>query len=525
MGMIADDSDRYDFSQFIDKVRSVKSSPVTKAIVKGRKLESFDPNKSQKMGFFNKRYKYKPSAFASEFHNATHRYRYLCWGIKSGKTKVGAIETCRYAQKFKNIMVWVVGPTNKHTEEAERMVLEILDSQEGVVVSRKESDREYVLYNGTKIQFRTGAKPNNLRGPNVHFAWLDEAAFGTFDMFKEVVKRTSATKGKIICTTTPYGKNWFYDECVAAGMPKKAPYGEFESSHRRWVSHRKTADFPWVDEEDLQDARERMGKTEFEQEYEAKFNARINAAFKKVTFHWKICKPLPGKQYIMGVDLGKSQDYTAIVVIDGKGFVMFCKRWKDVEYSEGERMIKAIWTEWNKPALVVDESNIGQVVIENLLREGMGVCPVNFNSAKIKNDVVQAHQIALENGRFVLPHPESDTAPPDADVLREEHEEYRVFITEKGRISYSAMKGEHDDMVCASTLANWGRMRALASLENGAQAAAQSLQTKEDRLKEIEERKKKVINARQRFRRRGRISSMIEGRRYQSNFVHRRRVA
>lgn len=515
MGMLQtrDDHDRYDFTEFVEKVRASRSA-LGKSIVRKHGPQEFDPEKGPaKLGFFNKRYKYKPSAFALPFHNAQHRYRYLCWGIKSGKTRVGAVETVRYAQKYKNILVWVVGPTNKHTEEAERMVLEILDSQEGVIVSRKESEREYLLYNGTRIQFKTGAKPNNLRGPNVHFVWIDEAAFGSFEMFKEIIKRTSATKGKIIVTTTPWGKNWFFDECLAAGMPKKAPYGEFEDEKkRRFVSHRKTEEFPWVDEEDLEDARQRMGKTEYEQEYEAKFTARINAAFKKINYHWKICTYQAQRKYIMGVDLGKSQDYTAIVIIDSKGYVVYCRRWKDIQYTEGIKLITGAWKDWGHPPLVVDESNVGTFVIEKLQKKGMSVHGVNFNSAKIKNDVVQAHQMSLDTGRFTLPHPESEHAPQDADVLREEHEEYRVFITDKGRISYSAPKGEHDDMVIASTLANWGKIRALAALENPAQTAVQSQQAKEALKAEIAERRRKVEEMKARHRPRGRISGLIGGR-------------
>lgn len=523
MGMLCDAEVRYDLTDYLEKVKTAKPSPV-RSIVQGKRAFTYDEQSKMPMGLLNKRYNYRPSAYAREFHNSNARYRYLCWGIKSGKTKVGAIETCRYAIKFKNIMVWVVGPTNRHTEEAERMVLEILDSQEGVIVSRKESDREYVLYNGTKIQFRTGAKANNLRGPNVHFVWIDEAAFASHDVFKEVMKRTAATKGKIIVTTTPWGKNWFFDECVFAGMPKTAPYGEFtDEKGRRFISHRRTEEFPWVDQEDLDDARKRMSKTEYEQEFEAKFTARINAAFKRLQFHFRGCKFDSEQNYIMGTDFGMSQDYTAVIVMGSDGLVVFCKRWKDISYIEGVSLIKDVWNAWGRPIVLADESNVGVPVIEQMTEAGMTVFPVNFNSAKTKNEVIQAHQLAIESNRFVLPHPESEHAPADADVVKYEHEEYRVFLTDKGRISFGAPKGEHDDYVIAGALCTWGRMKALVAHMNRAQVAAQSLNIKAEKIEELMEKKRQNWIARQMQKRKGTITRLLTGGMY--HLYNRRRAA
>lgn len=513
---VIDAASRYDFSGYLDKVKEHKPSPV-RSVVEGKRAFEYD-GKPVKMGMFNKRYHYRPSSYAHAFHNAPHKIRSLCWGIKSGKTRVGAVETCRYAQKYKNILVWVVGATNKLTDEAERMVLEILDTQEGVIVSRKESERKYVLFNGTKIEFRTGTNPNNLRGPNVHFAWIDEGAFANHDVFKEIQKRTAATKGKIIVTTTPWGKNWFYEECLRASMPKSAPYGEFgDDVNRHWISHRKTEEFPWVAHDELAEFRKDMTKTEYEQEFEAKFTARINAAFKKIPLHWKPCKYIEGNRYIMGLDLGKSQDYTAVVVTDSRGRVMVCERWKDVAYGEGIRRVIAIHKAWGKCPIIVDASNVGVYVIEEMTKMKLPVYPVNFNSPSVKNDVIMAHQIAMENNRFQIPHPESKYAPADANTVKEEHEEYRVTITDKSRISYSAPKGEHDDFVVAGALCTWGKVRALAALECDADAVSQSLQTQEDIRKEIEDRRKTIQVMRSLKRRSGRVHSTIMGSGYIPN--------
>lgn len=498
-----------------DRYGSLATSPSALKKDKGRKptksRKTFDyqSSKMPEMGLKNKKFNYEPSEYALAFHNAPHRFRYLCWGIKSGKSYVGAVETARTAIRYKNIVVWVIGATNWHTEEAERMVLSILDAQQGIIISRQENKRRYVLYNGTVIQFRSGVKPNNLRGPNVHFAWVDEAAFLSEDCFREITKRTAVTKGRIICTTTPYGKNWYYEECIEAGMPASGPYGEFsDEKGRRWCSHRKTSEFPWVDEEELDDHRKRMSKLDYEQEFEAKYTARANAAFKKINFHYRPCIFKTFRKYIIGVDLGKEQDYTAVVVLDNKGFVVYCKRWKDIDYPEQVIMLRRLSKDWGDAPLIVDASNVGKYVVAELTKKRLTVYPVDLNSPKIKIDIVQATQVALESGNLHIPHPESEFAPPDADILRFEVEEYRVSLTEKNRLSFSAPKGAHDDMAVSLCLAQWGKVHGFQAAGKDSTAVAESVIPKDRSLMDMA-RQRRINRFSERRRRVGRVSNWL----------------
>jgi phage terminase large subunit len=84
--------------------------------------------------------------------------------------------------------------------------------------------------NGTYALFRSAEKPDRLRGPNLNWFWLDEAALMRAKVWKVVIGRIrigDIPRGWI--TTTPNGFNWVYD-VFAAEVRKNYRY--FRASTR-----------------------------------------------------------------------------------------------------------------------------------------------------------------------------------------------------------------------------------------------------------------------------------------------------
>lgn len=69
------------------------------------------------------------------------------------------------------------------------------------------------LVNGAEILFRSADEPDRLRGVNLNWAWIDEAALcpvGTWDVVIGRL-RGDSTAGPCWVTTTPKGRNWLYE--------------------------------------------------------------------------------------------------------------------------------------------------------------------------------------------------------------------------------------------------------------------------------------------------------------------------
>jgi PBSX family phage terminase large subunit len=142
-------------------------------------------------------------------------------GIKTGKTWLGARATLMFATTNPRSLCWIVAPDFTMADVCRSEIETILYSQRGLLFKTKEKPFWRVEFpNGSSIHLRSADRPHTLRGPNVDFIWVDEAAYlpnknydgETFDI---LLGRTAATRGQILLTTTPSGRNWLYERFVA----------------------------------------------------------------------------------------------------------------------------------------------------------------------------------------------------------------------------------------------------------------------------------------------------------------------
>ena len=71
--------------------------------------------------------------------------------------------------------------------------------------------------------------------------------------------------------------------------------------------------------------------------------------------------------------------------------------------------------------------------------------------------------MAFDQSSIQLVIPNANWATTIEDALIAELFSYEAKLTPGGRISYGAPKGLHDDLVIALALAQWGRVRGMAS--------------------------------------------------------------
>lgn len=87
-----------------------------------------------------------------------------------------------------------------------------LARQGEVLESFNRADMVATLKGQRKVLFRTGSDPDRLRGPNLSWIFLDEAAMLSRAVFLITLGRLRVEPANLWATSTPRGRNWLFDE-------------------------------------------------------------------------------------------------------------------------------------------------------------------------------------------------------------------------------------------------------------------------------------------------------------------------
>lgn len=145
------------------------------------------------------------------FVNCPDRFSLFVGGIGSGKSYAGAVKALLAGGKAKTVGL-VVAPTYPMLRDA---TLRSFQSVAGDALTEfHRSEMRGTLRNGSEILFRSADTPDRLRGPNIHWMWIDEAALCPAQTWEIGIGRLRADglAGPAWLTTTPKGRNWVYNQ-------------------------------------------------------------------------------------------------------------------------------------------------------------------------------------------------------------------------------------------------------------------------------------------------------------------------
>lgn len=180
-----------------------------------------------------------------------------------------------------------------------------------------------------------------------------------------------------------------------------------------------------------------------------------------------------------GLDLGQSQDYTALAIIQQQGnskdgFQFNCvhlQRWPlRTSYPaivvDVIRLMNApeLMPDGNYPVLAVDATGVGAPVVDLFRRERMNAALKavqitggadesyeNFTYRVPKRNLVSQMQVALQQDRLNV----AKSLPEASNFIREA-QTFQVKINDNAHDSYGAWReGTHDDLVLAVAIALW----------------------------------------------------------------------
>jgi len=379
-----------------------------------------------------KKVNWSPHEHQLAAYESDARFRAIAAGRRSGKTTLAVVETIERAVDGGGDWAgaWVT-PSHSITETGFRKIDE---ATTGRWVSRSKQSPPYrhEFKGGARLDYlTTGGSPNVSEG----YDWVvvDEAAKGVPEesWTQELRPTLSSRAGEAMFISTPDGKGWFHDWWQRGQSPDHPDVDSF-----RWTTY----DAGHIPDEEVDAAADELPDRIFEQEYEAVFRDETGGVF-TVDVATEEYDPtsasVPGP-FRIGVDLARSEDYLAIVVLGSDGRVAHLTRERGLSWPQIQRRVESVAEEFGRPPVAIDASRDNKLV-SDLEREGLDIRPVKFTSSR-KQDLVENLAAGMEAGEVTV---------PAESVLESELSVYEYSMTRAGNIRYSHPDGHHDDTVDA----------------------------------------------------------------------------
>lgn len=387
---------------------------------------------------------YKPHEKQRLIHhsinNEPYKYYVLNIGRQFGKTMLGINQMLYWAINHKGCNIAWVTPIYKQSKK-------VFDEMEGVTARSglfqyNRSDLT-ITGLGSKIQFFSGERPDNIRGNTFDYLIIDEYAFTRAELWSEVLSATVLVKGKkVIFISTPKGKNHFYKMSLQPNYDERYKYFHYTSF-----------DNPMIDPNDLEERKRNLPSHIFEQEYLAKFIDNASGLFKNVDQSVFEGTENKGNLY-GGLDIGRADDYTVLTILNSNYEMIYVNRWRHLEWSKIIDEVSEVIKHYNAKVMV-EVNNQGDVFFEMLQNRIYNHVEPYVTSVKSKPIMIEDLSVLFENKEIKV---------LNQNWLIDELNAFTYVYNEKTRrVQYGAPQGVHDDGVMSLALA----VQSIKNISNG----------------------------------------------------------
>lgn len=351
---------------------------------------------------------YLPHPFQMAFHFNTDpttgrlcRHRHLVAGRRGGKTISAAWDMLFYVlhpaafhmdahgvENDRALHGWVLTkdyPLGMAALLAFREVLKAAGLTAGVDYKENRGNRWFEFNNGSFVQFKTADNPETLRGAGLDILWMDESAIIPNKDAWEVTRPALSDKlGVVLSSTTPSGKNWFYQEFWSDAA-------KLNPAHSR-VEYR-SIDNPYFPQEEWIAEKIRMHPMLFAQEYMASFDSFAGKELQGDWLHYYEREELEGLKLrkVIGVDpaisLSDDADRFAISLIgvtEDNSQAYLLEQWAGrIPFPEQVEKIQSWWVKYS-PMYISVEKVAYQIALVQQLQRLPGLPPISAVPAKGK---------------------------------------------------------------------------------------------------------------------------------------------
>lgn len=385
----------------------------------------------------------RPHASQQRVLEEAARFNVVSCGRRWGKTTLSLNEGTRTILAGKPYGYFA--PTYKNLAESWRVIADRLEP-----VTRRRSEQEH------RIEAITGGvwecwsldEPRAARGRAYATIGVDEAAHVPTlqDAWQHVLRPTLTDHaGSAWFYSTPNGLNYFHT---------LYQYGQ-DPAREEWRAWRfPSTDNPFLPAGEVELARQELPERVFAQEYEAAFLEDGGGIFRGVraaataTPQTEAQRDHHGDhQYVLGVDWGKFNDFTALVVLDVTTHELVAlDRFNQIDWSLQLGRLHALVERFRPHLIVAERNSIGDPLLHALQERGLPVWGFLTTNAT-KHAAIEALALAIERHQVAL---------LDEPVLLGELQAYRAERLPSGLLRYSAPEGQHDDCVMALAMAVQG---------------------------------------------------------------------
>ena len=369
------------------------------------------------------------------------KYHVACVGRQFGKSLMAINLSLYWMINEGPVKVLWVSPVYSQTTKVQKELMQAIGAS-GIVKNCNYSDNYIRLKNGSEILFRSAEKYDNIRGLTVDYGILDEAAFMKEDAWKEAIRPVFMVKGKkVLFISTPKGKNWFHELFQLAKSKDYDNYAHYTGS---------SYDTPYINREEIEDAKLTLPPNVFQQEFLAKFIDSGGEVFSNLDKNCFPQYPSPQGKVFCGVDLGKQEDFTVATFQDSAGQVIDIYRANNREWSTMVNDIMQLVRKYTA-TVMVEVNSIGDVIYEQIKTQWQDTHPF-VTTSKSKNEMIEG---------LILDMNETNVRIPDSKLfpwLLSELEVFTCSYNPKTRsIKYGHPTGLHDDCVISLAIVNYNR--------------------------------------------------------------------
>jgi len=375
----------------------------------------------------------RPHSGQAKIKKNLKRFNVISCGRRFGKTQLGI--DLAIGMLLKGKPVGWFAPTYKFVTEVYTQIETTLFA---VIKSANKTERRIELINGAVFECWTLDVQDIARGRKYARIFVDEAAMvsNLERQWNEAIRPTLADfKGDAFFLSTPKGYNYFYTLFLK------------ELVDPEWKSFTAPTEAnPYIDPVEVESMRKSLPEQTVKQEIDAAFLADGAGVFRRIrdcvyegtrTYN-------PSHSYIMGVDWGRSNDFTVLTIFDvSTNEVVYIDRFTDVSYELQTQRLKQLAQMWNVQTILAESNSMGAPLVEGLQSDGLPIMPF-WMSGESKTPLIETLQLAIERGEIRL---------PNDPILISELECYESIRLPSGKLRYSAPSNMHDDTVISLALA------------------------------------------------------------------------
>jgi len=394
----------------------------------------------------------------------------LRWCRQSGKSWIVSALLLWYALTHEDSYLAVLGPSWRQAKLIIRRITYFLKNIPPTM---------YFKPQRTKLTFTNGsiieAFPNNpdtIRGPTLHVVYIDEFNFVANDeeLYDAVLFTLSTTNGRFLCSSTPWNTDSIFYKIF-----NHKDFSDFATSHVAWEQalepdgplrkkildkiRRQFAEDPWRWKREMEAEWAEDETVWLPQSLITKCIASQKTLGHEIELYgWQTYQQ---GTFFAGLDLGKHQDYSALIVIEEVGNKFLLRHFKlwpfETSYASVIGYVKALQDRWGGFSKIrVDMTGVGDYIVEDMKNAEIdNVEGVNFSVPR-KQEMASLLKQRMVNHQFWFPYFTWER-PYRGEYVTELNVE-RFEVRKDGSLAFSHPKGTHDDVFWATALAVYATM-------------------------------------------------------------------